>query len=131
MKKKKVMIVEDDKLSAMILQKMLAKLEYDIADIITDGYHGVVRAGELNPDLVLMDIGLSGFMDGIEAARQIRMVYDIPVVFVTSNADQDTFRKARYSNPSGFLAKPVAEESLRTTLDIALNRRRTDFSDQL
>lgn len=123
MKKNKIMIVEDDKLSALILKKMLSNLDYEIADIITDGYHGVVRAGELNPDAVLMDIGLNGFMDGIEAARQIRMVYDIPVVFVTSNADQDTFRKARFSNPAGFLAKPVVEESLRTTLEIALRAK--------
>jgi len=120
MKKNKVIIVEDDRVSALILKKMLSNLGYETAEILDNGYHGVVKAGEINPDVVLMDIGLNGFMDGIEAARQIKMVYDIPVVFVTSDHDHETFHKASFSNPAGFLAKPVAEENLRSTLDTIL-----------
>lgn len=81
------------------------------------------KAGELRPDLVLMDIHLEGGMDGIKAAGQIHAGCRIPVVFLTAYADDETLRRAQASLPFGYLVKPVEARELHATLQMALSRR--------
>ncbi len=101
-------------------------MKYDVVDSVTSGEEAVTAAANLAPDLVLMDIILSGKMDGIEAARQVRERMNIPVVFLTAHADAGTVMRARESEPFGYVMKPVNMEDLFSTIDTALHRHRLE-----
>jgi PAS domain S-box-containing protein len=78
-------------------------------------------ARQSDPDLVLMDIKLSGEMDGIEAAEQIHRLHNIPVVFLTAHSDDRTLQRAKVSDPYGYMVKPFSEAELRTTIEVSLH----------
>ena len=80
----------------------------------------VRKAGELHPDLILMDIMLAGKMTGIEAAEIIRQQYHIPVVYLTAYSDDNYLIKAKLTEPSGYILKPFREQELKTTIEMAL-----------
>ena len=122
MKKTRILIIEDEPVIGMDIQGTLKKLGYDVPAVITTGEEALERAGELKPDLILMDIVLPGKMDGIDAARQIRERYDIPVIFITAHSEAETFERARETEPYGYLIKPVGKNDLYTAIETALNR---------
>lgn len=111
------MVVEDEGVVSIDIRKMLKKAGYSIAAVAFQGKEAIVKAEQSCPDLVLMDIGLKGDMDGIETAKRIRDRLDVPVVFLTGFADDATMAKAQEVNPSGFIIKPINEEELNKTLD--------------
>jgi len=116
------MVVEDEGVVSIDIQNMLRNAGYEIAAVAFRGEDAVKKAAESNPDLVLMDIGLKGELDGIEAARKIRDNLQIPVVFLTGFADDATMTRAQEINPSGFIIKPISEEELKNTLDEILKK---------
>jgi len=118
----KVLIVEDEGLIAMDLRQRLNALGYTVADVVSTGLGAVESAAQHLPDIILMDIRLKGEMDGIEAARRIRAAADLPVVFVTSYADDATVKRALGSEPVAYLVKPFSDQELHTTIDVALYR---------
>jgi len=120
--KRNIMVVEDEGVVSIDIQNMLRNAGYDIAAVAFRGEDAVKKAGETSPDLVLMDIGLKGELDGIEAARRIRDNLDIPVVFLTGFADEVTMARAQEVGPSGFIIKPISEEELKNTLDEILKK---------
>ncbi len=126
----RIMVVEDEVVVAMELEKRLGSLGYTVTGIIGTGEEAVERAGEVQPDFVLMDIKLAGRMDGIEAAEKIRKRYDIPVVFLTAHTDEKTLQRAKVSEPFGYLVKPFSEAELRTTIEIALHKHQQDKKDR-
>jgi two-component system CheB/CheR fusion protein len=75
------------------------------------------------PDLLLADIGLEGEMDGIEVATRAREEWKTPTVFLTSYSDPETMRRARLTEPYGYLVKPFAEQELNATIEIALQQK--------
>jgi CheY-like chemotaxis protein len=101
---------------------MLRNAGYGIAAVAFHGDEAVKKAETSAPDLVLMDIGLKGEIDGIEAAKRIRDRFQIPVVFLTGFADEGTMAKAQEANPSGFIIKPINEEELHKTLEDVLKK---------
>ena len=119
-----IMVVEDEGVVSIDIQNMLRSAGYDIAAVAFRGDEAVKKAEESNPDLVLMDIGLKGELDGIEAAKRIRESFKIPVVFLTGFADEATVNRAREVNPSGFIIKPINEDELKNTLDNILKKSR-------
>ena len=116
------MVVEDEGVVSIDIRNMLKKAGYSIAAIAFQGDEAVTKAEQSSPDLVLMDIGLKGEIDGIEAAKKIRDRFQIPVVFLTGFADEATMSKAREADPSGFIIKPINEEELKKTLEEILYR---------
>lgn len=120
--KTNIMVVEDEGVVSIDIQNMLRNAGYEIAAVAFRGEDAVKKAAESNPDLVLMDIGLKGELDGIEAARKIRDNLQIPVVFLTGFADDATMTRAQEINPSGFIIKPISEEELKNTLDEILKK---------
>ena len=76
-------------------------------------------AGEILPDIILMDIRLAGEMDGITAAREIRERFGIGSIFMTANSDPATRALAENARPLGFMAKPYSPMMVKTTLRIA------------
>ncbi len=120
MRRATIMIVEDEALVALSLQKKLEKLGYNVPNVVYTGEDAILSA-EQNPlDLILMDIKLAGTMDGIAAAEQIRMHHDIPVVFMTAYSDEDTLQRAKLSGPFGYILKPYDERDIRTTIEVVL-----------
>jgi CheY-like chemotaxis protein len=120
MKRARILIVEDERLTAMSLQCELRALGYDVAALISSGEEAVARATELRPDLVLMDVRLEGAMSGIEAARQIRSFLDIPVIFLTAYSNEDIRRSAERAGSCGYILKPYEQHELQEALDAAL-----------
>jgi len=122
MAKVKILIVEDEAITAKDLQNMLRGLGYDAPVIASSGEGAIKKAEEIKPDLVLMDIVLKGDMDGIEAAEQIRDRFDIPVVYVTAYLDEERLQKTKASAPYGYITKPFGDKDLRATIEMALQR---------
>lgn len=117
-----IMVVEDEGVVSIDIRNMLKKAGYNIAAVAFQGEEAVTKAEQSSPDLVLMDIGLKGEIDGIEAAKRIRDRLHIPVVFLTGFADEVTKAKAQEVNPSGFIIKPINEEELNQTLEDILKK---------
>ena len=114
----RVLIVEDEALLAMSYKMSLDGGECDVVGIAPNAEAANKMAGSLRPDVVLMDIKLEGDMDGIESARFIMEHYNIPVIFITGNTDEETRQRALKLNPSGYLAKPIDCEKLHKSLCI-------------
>ncbi len=126
MEKARILVVEDEAIIARDIRQQLIELGYDPVGHATRGEEAVALAGQLRPDLVLMDITLAGSMDGIVAAHAIRDQFALPVVFLTAFAEEKTLERAKLSEPFGYVVKPFSERELRTTLSIALYKHRTE-----
>jgi len=121
MKRAKILVVEDEPEVTVTLELTLKKIGYTVVGCETTAEEAIQRAGELNPDIVLMDIQLAGKMDGIQAADTIRKKYHIPVIYLTAICDTKTLERVGASVPYGYILKPFKEDELRTVIDIALD----------
>jgi len=122
--KARILVVEDEALVARDLVSMVKSLDYEVTDLIQNG-EAVIQSVENNPpDLAIMDIVLKGRVDGIEAAAILWEKYSIPVVYLTSFADDLTFQRAKLTEPFGYLIKPYEERELELTIEIALYKAR-------
>ena len=116
----KILVVEDEAVTGMDIRRSLTELGYSVCAIATTGELAVRKAGELHPDLILMDIMLAGKMTGIEAAEIIKEQYHIPVVYLTAYSDDSYLTKAKLTEPFGYILKPFREQELKTTIEMAL-----------
>ena len=108
----KVLIVEDEAISALLIQKKLAAAGLDVLPPVATGEKAVELALNEKPDIVFMDIRLAGRMDGIEAAGRIRAVLPVRLIFMSGYHDGDFRERALAMNPYMYLDKPVVFESL-------------------
>jgi CheY-like chemotaxis protein len=122
----KILIVEDEAIVSLEIQEKLKDLGYPIAGIAASGEEAVKMAGELAPDLVLMDINLGEGMDGIEAAQEIQAHYNTPVIYLTAYTDEETLQKAKITKPYGYITKPFNERELYIIIEIALYRHKAE-----
>jgi CheY-like chemotaxis protein len=122
MSQPRILVVEDEGIVAHDIKHMLNGLGYEVPVIASSGEDAIKRVAEKKPDLVLMDIVLGGDMDGIEAAKQIRARFDIPVVYLTAYADETTVSRAKMTAPYGYLVKPFTEGELHAAIEIALHK---------
>ncbi|HAE21983.1 MAG TPA: two-component system response regulator [Spirochaetaceae bacterium] len=120
MNNERILIVEDEKIIAIDLQRRLERFGYTVVGMAGDGESAVSMALDLVPDIILMDIMLGGNMDGIEAAVAIKASKDIPFIFLTAFTDERTLERAKEAEPYGYILKPFKERELYTTIDIAL-----------
>jgi len=120
MDKLQILIVEDEAIVSMDLRYKLEAMGYSVAAEISSGEEAVEAASRLHPDVVLMDIGLSGEMDGIDAAVQIHGQLDVPVVYLTAYVDEATLERAKATEPSGYILKPFDDASLRAVVEMAM-----------
>ncbi|GAB4459670.1 MAG: EAL domain-containing protein [Elainellaceae cyanobacterium] len=126
MKNKTILVVEDEVVIAMDLRATLIDLGHQVLDIVTSGTEAIQKALELRPDLVLMDIHLSDAIDGIDAAAAITKTLDIPVIYLTAYADEETLERASRTAPFGYILKPFEARELRANLDIAFYKHRLE-----
>ena len=102
----KVLIVEDQVITAFLFKKKLQRFGYEICGPVPTGEKAIEVSEQEKPDFILMDINLLGEMDGIEAAKIILENHDPKIIFVTGYADEDTQQKAMDLNPMAYLLKP-------------------------
>jgi len=126
MDKAQVLIVEDEAIVSMDLRYKLESLGYSVSAEIGSGEAAVDAASRLRPDVVLMDIGLSGGMDGIDAAAQIQDEFGVPVVYLTAYADEATLDRAKLTEPFGYLLKPVDPRTLQTVVEVAIYKHQVE-----
>jgi PAS domain S-box-containing protein len=122
----RILIVEDEAIVALDLADRLAAFGYDIIGTAADGAVAQELVRTKSPDLILMDIQIKGDIDGIETAERIRLRYDIPIIFLTANSDEQTVRRAKITGPFGYLLKPFEERELHTTIEMALYRHQLE-----
>ena len=121
----RVLIVDDESLIRMDLRDIIESSGHEVVAEGTNGVEAIKLCKEYKPDIVLMDVKMPE-LDGIEAARQIGFHHEAPVVLLTSYSQQDLIDKARESGVYGYLIKPVREEQLVPTLEMALGRYKSD-----
>lgn len=126
----RILVVEDEQLVSLDLRVRLSGMGYDVTACVPSGREALQAARETGPDLALMDIGLKGDLDGIEAARRLRSELGIPVVFITAYTDDATLGRAKVIEPYGYLVKPIQDNELRTAIEIALYRRRAEAAER-
>lgn len=124
---RRILVVEDELIAARDIEQQLIELSYEPVGHSTRGEQAVRMAGELQPDLVLMNVRLAGTMDGISAARAIRKEYGLPVVFLTACDTDDTLEHTELGRPFGYVLKPFTDRDLRTALEIALYNHATEM----
>lgn len=115
--RKRLLIVEDDQLTAELNRRVAVRLGFEVCGVAASAAEAVRLAHAEHPDLVLMDIGLAGPGDGIQAACEIRHVLGIPSLFLTGETGLEVRIRAMQAFPLGFLIKPLHEADLRDCLD--------------
>jgi len=126
MTKSKILIVEDEKISAEAMLTTLESLGYEVTAVASSAKGALEEVEKKKPDLVLMDIKLKGEKDGIEAARQISSQAHIPVIFITVLTDKETVARAKTIGPYGFVHKPIEEKDLYSAIEMALYKHKME-----
>jgi PAS domain S-box-containing protein len=121
-----VFIVEDELIEAEDLRQTLEKQGYAVAAIARSGESALETLRNNHPDLVLMDIHLAGDMDGVDTADRIRTLYNIPVIFLTAHADENTLERAKITEPYGYVLKPFDERELHSAIEMGLYKHRME-----
>ncbi len=130
MLKARILVVEDERLVALALEQCLKAIGHEVIGLVTNGREAIRLAGELEPDLVLMDIRLKGEVDGIEAAVRIHDSFKTPIVYLTAYSDDHTLERARAAQPFGYVLKPFEEKSLKSAVAMALYTASVSARDQ-
>jgi PAS domain S-box-containing protein len=120
----KILIVEDEGLTAMGLQRKLKFWGYEAPTFAFSKKEAVKKAKELKPDLILMDIVLKGEGDGIDAVREIKNILDIPIIYLTAYSDEKTRKRADITEPFDYILKPYKENELHDSIERALLKQK-------
>ena len=130
----KILVVEDERITAEDIKCGLQNVGYTVPAIVDSGEDAIKKTEEFSPDLVLMDIKLKGEIDGIMAAEDIRSRFGIPVIYITAYSDNNTVQRAKITEPSGYILKeqtglikkPFEESELHTAIEITLYRHKME-----
>ena len=119
---KRILVVEDDKVTARYLELGLKRLGYSEVSVVASSDAALEAVRRELPDLVLMDVQIEGARDGIETAKQLRLEFGLPVIFLTGQADELTIARAKQVEPLGYLVKPVKAVDLQTSITVGLHK---------
>jgi serine phosphatase RsbU (regulator of sigma subunit)/CheY-like chemotaxis protein len=122
MSKARIMVVEDEGVTALQIRESLEGMGYDVPLVALTGEEAVDKVLETEPDLVLMDIKLTGRLSGIDAAHKIRGRLNVPVVYLTAFSDEETLALAQVTDPDGYVLKPFDDKSLHAIIEMSLSR---------
>ena len=121
-----VMIVEDERITALEIQARLKKRGYSVSAIAASGAEALEQAQKFRPDIALLDIHLKGNMDGIQTAERLRRHFDIPVIYISAYADKETLKRAKLTGPFGYVLKPIDNRELDATIEMALYKHKIE-----
>lgn len=117
-----VLIVEDNALHAEKLEILLEDLDISIAGCVDNALDALEVVKSKDPDLILLDINITGGFTGIDFAERVRKTSRIPIIYISSIRDKETFEKAKATNPEAFVYKPIEEEALIAAIELALHK---------
>jgi diguanylate cyclase len=120
--KANILIVEDELIIAKNTARKLHDFGYNVVKIVSNGQAAIDFVSLEQPDLVLMDITIKGEIDGIEAASQIKAISNVPIIFLTAYANDETLDRAAETGCYGYLIKPYKEQELHATVKMALSK---------
>jgi two-component system, response regulator PdtaR len=127
----KILVVEDEIITAMELKLVLEQEGYIVPDLIDSGELAVKKAFEIQPDLVIMDIQLKGIMNGIEAAEAIQSTLKIPVIYFTAFSEDQILQKVNSNKTSklikksfDIITKPFELDELNTKVQKVLKKNK-------
>jgi PAS domain S-box-containing protein len=126
MSKIKLLVVEDESIVAMDIKHRAESLGYEVTAITPSGEESIELVKENQVDLVLMDIVLKGEMDGIEAAQKIHDQFDTPVLYLTAYSDEETLKRAKITEPFGYIIKPFEDRELHSAVEIAIYKNKME-----
>ncbi|WP_154853135.1 LytR/AlgR family response regulator transcription factor [Cyclobacterium xiamenense] len=115
----RILILEDDMVLAAHLSQTIQKLGYSVTGIEKNGENALLHFRQYLPQLVLVDIGLHGKINGIETVKRIQEIDAIKAIYLTGNTDEDSFEKAKTTRPLAFISKPFQPVELERTLALA------------
>ncbi len=118
----KILIVEDEEITALALDMFLSSIGYEITDCVNSAIDAYISIDKIKPDLILSDIMIKGNISGSELARDIYLHHNIPVVFLTAYFTDELLDYAIDSNAYGYIIKPYKEDELKATIKLAFNR---------
>jgi PAS domain S-box-containing protein len=121
-----ILIVEDEAITALDIKRKLEYWGYNVLEIAHKGSDAIEFALKLKPDLILMDIILRGELDGIETAGEIKKKCDIPVIYLTAHSEEKIMERAKYTEPYGYLIKPIDDKELFFALESAIYKFKAD-----
>jgi DNA-binding NarL/FixJ family response regulator len=122
----RILVVEDERLVAMSLQRQLQTLGYTVVGRTASGDAAIELAGKLRPDVVLMDIYLEGEIDGISAAAEIQSQFQLPVIYLTAFSNREILDRAKLTEPAGYILKPYEDRELQVVIETAVYRHRAE-----
>lgn len=126
-----ILIAEDDFVIATDLSASLEALGYRVQAKVETGEAALEAVGRRTPDLCMLDIELAGEIDGVEVGRRLRASHpDVPFIYLTAQTDQETIDRAKVTEPSAYLVKPFDEQTLRTSIEMALYKHATQTAQQ-
>jgi DNA-binding LytR/AlgR family response regulator len=121
----KILVVEDEMIIGAKISMYLSTLGYEVTGILPRGEEVLNHVKQDTPDIILLDVHLKGKMDGIETAISIEQYFQIPVIYITANADNDTFNRARKTRPAAFISKPFKKLDLQRAIELTISRMAT------
>jgi len=124
MLEKSILIVEDEGVVALSIQAALKKMGYKVVGIAVTGNEAIALAMEHKPDVILMDIHIKGDIDGIQTTEKLNEITDIPVIFLTAYADDETVSRAIKTHSHSYLVKPYNPRELYSNIEFAIYKRR-------
>ncbi|HEY4366829.1 MAG TPA: diguanylate cyclase [Steroidobacteraceae bacterium] len=123
-----ILLVEDEGIVAQYLEDVIVHFGYRVVGVASEGVQAVCMAQELEPQLIVMDVGLRGDIDGIQAAQMIQERSHVPVIFLTAHRDEQTLKRAVSTGPLGYLVKPFQEVELRCAIEVAVHKHRAEVA---
>jgi DNA-binding LytR/AlgR family response regulator len=118
----KILVVEDDMIIAAKISLQLSNLGYEVTGIEPRGEDAIRHFAEELPDLVLLDINLKGKLDGIQTAHEMQKNGPVPIIYLTANADEATFERAKVTRPQAFISKPFNQLDLQRAIELTISR---------
>ena len=118
----RILVVEDEGIVAQNIKSRCEMLGYSVSGVVASGEEVLDQVEQDPPDLVLMDIRLSGSIDGVTAAMRLREKAAVPVVFLTAYVDDETIERAKLAEPYGYIVKPFSFADMRANIEIALHK---------
>ncbi len=118
----KVLIVEDEMLIGMEIAHFLDEMGYEVTAVLPRAEDALPLVLENMPDMALLDVRLKGDMNGIVLGEILNREYNLPIIFLTANGDDDTFERSKVAKPFAFLQKPFQKTGLKRILELAASR---------
>jgi two-component system, response regulator PdtaR len=117
----KILIIEDENIIANDIKGMLLDWGYSVVGIVPSGEEAIPLFTQELPDMAIIDVQLSGDIDGIETAKKLNAIQSIPIIYLTAQADALTVERAKATRPAAYLLKPFDERNLHISLELAIS----------